>query len=138
MKPVSASASGFSLIELLVAMGVVGILAAIAVPAYSGYAQQSRRTDATRALSTARQVLERCYTLNYSYSTGCPALATSSPNGYYAIGFSAGPTATTYTLQATAQGIQAKDTACVTFKIDNTGLQTSTGTATALTCWGSN
>jgi type IV pilus assembly protein PilE len=134
MKLVPASASGFSLIELVVTVGIVGILAAIAVPAYTNYAQQSRRTDATRALSTARQVLERCYTQNYSYSTGCPPLATSSPNNYYGITSVIG--ANTYTLTATAQGIQAKDTACPSFTIDNTGLQGPV--ATAQTCWGSN
>jgi|SRR5580658_8569278 type IV pilus assembly protein PilE len=138
MKPVPASASGFTLTELVVTIAIVGILAAIAIPSYTSYAQQSRRTDATRALSTARQVLERCYTQNYAYNTGCPALAATSPNGYYKIGFSAGPTGSSYTLQATATGIQAKDTTCTSFTIDNTGLQGMTGTGTTQTCWGSN
>jgi type IV pilus assembly protein PilE len=137
MKPARSSARGFTLIELVVAIGIVGLLAAIAIPAYSNYAQQSRRTDATRALSTARQVLERCYTQNYVYNAGCPALAPGSPNGYYII---TAPTlaASTYKLTATATGIQAKDTTCTSFSIDQTGLQTSTGTGTAQTCWGSN
>jgi type IV pilus assembly protein PilE len=138
MKPVRSSAQGFSLIELVVTIGIIALLAAIAVPSYTSYAQQARRTDAIRALATARQVLERCYTQYYAYNNGaCPALATASPSGYYAI---TTPTLTTntYLLQATAQGVQLKDQGCTAFKIDQTGAQTSTGTSTAQICWGSN
>jgi type IV pilus assembly protein PilE len=137
MKSVRSSASGFSLIELVVTIGIIGILAAIAIPAYSSYAQKARRTDATRALTTARQVLERCYTQYYAYNNAaCPALATTSPNGYYTIATTLGPA--TYLLTATATGTQATDSTCTKFTITNTGLQSSTGTGTTQTCWGSN
>lgn len=138
MKPNCSAARGFSLIELVVAIGIIGILAAIAIPSYTNYTQQARRTDATRSLATARQVLERCYTQYYAYnSANCPALAVASTNGYYTISTPA-IAAATYTVTATAVGIQAKDTACATFSITNAGVQTSTGTATSQTCWGSN
>jgi type IV pilus assembly protein PilE len=138
MKSVPSNAQGFSLIELVVTIGIIALLAAIAVPSYTSYVQQSRRTDAIRALATARQVLERCYTQYYAYNNlNCPGLAPNSPNGYYAI-TTPTLTANTYLLQAAAQGVQLKDQGCTAFRIDQTGAQTSTGTSTAQICWGSN
>jgi type IV pilus assembly protein PilE len=52
--------NGFSLIELMMAVAIVGILAAIAVPSYTAFVRQSNRTDAVRALTLDAQALERC------------------------------------------------------------------------------
>jgi type IV pilus assembly protein PilE len=145
-----ATNRGFSLIELMITIAIIGILAAIAIPTYTSYIQQSHRSEAIRSLTSFRQALERCYSQNYSYlnapaatpPTPCPAApgtATTSTNGYYAITYS-NMTATTYTLTATAAGAQAKDTACTTFVVTYAGAQTaqtSGGTDSTATCWGS-
>ncbi|HWW21688.1 MAG TPA: type IV pilin protein [Steroidobacteraceae bacterium] len=135
---------GFTMIELVVAMTVIGILVAVAIPSYNSYTLKSHRTDAIRSLTSLRQALERCYSQNFTYvnavTTPCPAApgtAVLSANNYYSITY---PTlaATSYSLLATAIGIQTKDGACATFTIDSTGKQASTGTGTTQTCWGSN
>jgi type IV pilus assembly protein PilE len=133
---------GFSLIELVITIGILGIIAAIAVPSYTSYILRSHRTDAMRALTSLRQALERCYSQNFSYTTpACPAApgaATTSANGYYNITY---PTlnATQYTLLATATGRQTHDTNCASMQITNAGQQTSLnsgGTDSTLICWG--
>ena len=53
--------AGFSLIELMVTIAVVGILAAIAIPSYRNYVLRAHRSEGLRALTFNRQTLERCY-----------------------------------------------------------------------------
>lgn len=135
-------AAGFTLIELMIAVAVVGILAAIAYPSYQQFVRKSNRTDATRTMMQDAQALQRCYSQAYTY-TGCvtaPAGTVNSPNGYYSITIA--PAATTYTITATTlAGPQANDTRCKTFVILSTGQQTaqdSGGADSTQTCWGSN
>ncbi|WP_269320549.1 type IV pilin protein [Billgrantia saliphila] len=93
------SAAGFTLLELLIAVAVIGILASIAVPSYQRYVEGSRRTDAHAGLMQAAQQLERCYTVNSTYS-GCSSLPTSSPDGIYSISLNLTGSGSGYTLTA--------------------------------------
>jgi type IV pilus assembly protein PilE len=136
---------GFTLIELMVSIGVLGLLTAIAIPSYNAYVLKSHRVDAVRALTSYRQALERCYSQNFTYlnagATPCPAApgtATTSINGYYAITFPT-LTASQYSIVATATGVQVKDTNCATMTVTNAGAQSATNTASGdstQTCWG--
>ena len=134
---------GFSLIELMITVAIVAILAAIALPSYRRYVLQGNRTDAIKALAFYQQALERCYSQNFTY-LGCAAVTTTampSANGYYSIVIPAATlTASSYVITATpASGsVQSNDAQCTSFSLDNSGTQTSTGTATAQKCWGSN
>ena len=62
---------GFTLIELMIVVVIIGIIASIAYPSYTRYVQKSVRTDAHAGLMQAASVLERCYTRAYAYSD-CP------------------------------------------------------------------
>ncbi|MGK0171306.1 MAG: type IV pilus assembly protein PilE [Gammaproteobacteria bacterium] len=116
---------GFSLIELLVAITIVGILTAVAVPAYQQSTRESRRTSAIVALSDAASRQEQFYLDNKTYSTtpgtgGLNALTTTE-GGYYTVSVDT-PTASCpilscYVLRATPQLSQAADS-CGAMSID--------------------
>ena len=133
--------AGVTLIELMVVVAVVGILSAIAFPSYRKYVQQTNRTDAVRSLTLNAQMLQRCYSQYFAFNNAnCPALPVLSANGNYTL---AAPTltATTYTLTAVPVGVQANDTTCASFSLDQTGAQTALDSGNNpqnLVCWGAN
>jgi Tfp pilus assembly protein PilE len=111
--------------------------------------ERSYRTDATTTMFNDAQLLQRCYSQTYDYQncltataptgvTGVAAGPIASPEGYYDI--TVDPTAAdAYTITAipAANSPQTSDMECTSFTLANTGAQTSTGTATSQTCWGS-
>ncbi|MFK5986393.1 MAG: type IV pilin protein [Pseudomonadota bacterium] len=136
---ISKKSSGFTLIELMITVVIVGILAAIAIPSYQDSVKKARRADGILALTTAAQALERCGISNGSTYViaeqfDCTPAAYDSADANYRI--TAVVTATTFVLTATAQNQQSSDAACTTLTISNTGLQGATGTGTADSCWG--
>ena len=60
--------SGFTLIELMIVVAIIGILAAIAFPAYTRYVENARRADAQGALMSLANAMERFHTQNGTYS----------------------------------------------------------------------
>lgn len=75
---------GFTLIELMIVLVIIGIVASIAYPSYTRYVQKSVRTDAHAGLMQAASELERCYTRSYTYNN-CPISNTTSPEDHYTI-----------------------------------------------------
>jgi type IV pilus assembly protein PilE len=113
---------GFTLIELMVVVAIVGILAAIAFPSYQESVRKANRTDAKASLLNAAQLLDRCFTERNAYNAaGCPTVTGTSQEGFYTIAFGTNPplSATTYTLIATpvAGGRQANDPRCTSFSL---------------------
>ncbi len=142
----SVDTRGFTLIELLITVAVLGVLAAIALPSYQNYVNQSRRADAKTGLLRAAQVMERNYTANNCYNkttqadcaaqTGTDTTAPASGSNYYTSSFAAGTlTRGAFTLQVAPAGVMTGD-ACGTFTLTSTGVQGLTGnTLTVAECW---
>lgn len=133
--------NGFTLIELVVAMLVLAILTAIAVPSYSNYTHRAKRSDATRTMTIDAQALERCYSQGFTY-VGCAQVSASaaSPQGYYTVTVTM--TANSYSIAAVPvnPGPQTSDSACQSFQLNNAGTQVALdggGNPNAQVCWGS-
>ncbi|MGM0615477.1 MAG: type IV pilin protein [Pseudomonadota bacterium] len=75
---------GFTLIEMLIVVAVIGILTAIGYPRYTAYVERSLRSDAHAGLLQAASEMERCYSREYSYEDCIPDTA-RSPDGNYTI-----------------------------------------------------
>lgn len=134
-----APRQGFTLIELMIALAVVGLLSAIAYPSYQAQVAKGRRTDAKQSLVELAQKMERFYTERGTYvgatlgATGLyPAV---SSGGYYALSISA-QTLDGFTVKATPQGTQVGD-ACASFLYNQLGEQLVSADASlsAVKCW---
>jgi len=121
---------GFSLIELMVVVAIIGIIAAIAFPAYTEHVRKGRRAGGAACLMQAAQQMERFYTANLTY-TGSPASFTcdSATAPFYTVTRSA-VAARTYTLQAAPQGAQSADS-CANLTINHLGAKSPTTAG----CW---
>ena len=120
------SKTGITLIELLIVVVIVGILAAIAVPMYTGYMQRARRVDAKTALEQVRASQEMRRAERGSYSTDLTELRTTwggpgSPSGDYNLSFTGPLSANTFTAQAVP--FTARQTPDGALTIDQNGLK---------------
>lgn len=118
---------GFTLIEMMIVVAVIGILASIAVPAYTDYVTRGKLVEGTSALADGRIRMEQFFQDNRTYAGGpCPAATT---NFTYACG---NPTTTIYTITATGVG----NLAAFSYTINQANTKGSTtpwGNST--TCW---
>jgi type IV pilus assembly protein PilE len=138
MQPTRACATGFTLVELMITVAIVGILAAVAYPSYQSSVQRSWRADAAACLLELAQGMERRFTSNSSYvGTALPPAACPTEGGMaarYGFSFTADPTATAYSLRAVpvSTGPQASD-GCGTLTINQVGQKFAGGNVGV--CW---
>lgn len=135
--------TGFTLIELMVVLVVLGIIVLVALPSYLENVRKGRRLDARLALTATALQLDRCYAECNSYVAAscpapCPTLPITSADGNYQITTGGGSAlaANTYTLVATpvAGKPQAADAKCTSFTLTHLNVTSATGTAAA-NCW---
>lgn len=128
---------GFTLIELLIAVVIIAVLTAIALPAYQDFVKTSRRADARNALFDLQVKQERYRSNNLTYATlaqltSSYGASSTSEAGHYSIAVTAN-TASTYTATATPAGNQVGDS-CGTFAMTNSRPDTS-GSYADSDCW---
>lgn len=116
---------GFTLIELMITVAIVGILAAVAYPSYTDYVLKSNRSEAQRELLRYANLQEQVFVDSRSYAAdmtglgkGSATIRTESKNYLIRV---TNQTATKFTLRAIAKNAQVNDTGCTVLRINDLG-----------------
>lgn len=129
---------GFTLIELMITVAIVGILAAIAYPSYIQYITRSNRSAAETVMFGQANKEEQYFLDTRTYTSTILVSVPSAVSNNYTITVTPDNTATppTYLIKATPTGAQANhDTACKILTLNQAGAKNITGTGTVATCW---
>lgn len=123
---------GFTLIELMITVAVIGILSAIALPSYREHVERSHRADGKASLMRAAQWLERAATATGTYPVALGVGLTPSEGAHYDVAYVQTGGGTGFTLTATPR---TADTGCGNLTLDQSGNRGETGTLTVNDCW---
>ncbi|AAZ26398.1 type IV pilin protein [Colwellia psychrerythraea] len=135
-KTIVQKQSGFTLIELMIVVAIIGILAAVVYPSYTDFIVRSNRAEAQRELVRIANLQEQLFVDSRSYSNDMNLLGLGADpfvteNGNYSIDATIANNGTTFVLTATAQGSQSRDTDCSNLTINEVGQQSAANNF----CW---
>ena len=124
--------SGFTLIEAMITVGIVAILAAIAIPSYSKYVLRSDLTEAPGNLASFRTTLEQFYQDNRTYAAGA-ACGVAAPTGTY-FTYTCAPNTAGQGYVATATGAAGTPAAGYVYTLNQLNVQATTAVGAHAAC----
>jgi len=130
---------GFTLIEVMITVAIVGILAAVAYPSYTEHVKKSARAEAITALVDAANKQEQFFVDNHDYTAVLANLGlnATTETGLYTLSMVAVANSREFTITATAgSGVALTDSDCTALIINELSTKTSTGSGTSKECWG--